>query len=1195
MSNNQKAPPADAVQTDGSALRRTQSGAIVFVEATPPPGSTPEGQQGQNDAPPLIPGSPLIINDTFDLLTPPGLPPPSTAAARRRTPLAERDVCTVERESLRIIRDDHPLQTPPAPPATQLPRRTPLSERNVNALDGACRSGQMSGALAGTIPISELRDAQSREGGNPWIFPRARRGRVRLAAATTVQTAAEASLDSSPLSFSWDATTATLSPSIRAAETRAHAISAVAATAHETDDNANIAEALTTAPLAGETGEPVLTSGTARQAETTKSAGASGQADGDADDYFRFFTTPVLSAEAPNRDTQTFNNREARQMTDDEGNPIDADAADHGEPARDFFTQDNPRTARKRIWMGTPDPEAEQRHASRMRMAGSTPAMRSSRKLPNTLISASSRNPWADDGAAGRRERSRGVDNFSFVPVASSPPPVRPVSRPSQTQQRTQTNSSDLIAAPRPGHIAHGPPEHLLPLLSGAHAWPEPGRAREAQSGRQSRMEVDVPAHDHDSPTPEPSQKRKGKARALTADLSHSEHRHDVDPAQTAVHGWNEADILEARQQSLRTARDGGPYIPQTNGAGPSRTLHEQRDTLGSPFSLSRTVLRDDHPPSRARHDGSRFRHAPRSIEARLEADDPFRNRFHEGLSSTHYEGCARSEFLPLPNMRAAHFIANRGSCEPREHPLQRSPYSRLHDRNQSRTRSPTATFRRTPWSAAGQMTGLEAQREDTARPVSMGQQDLMEGEGSRPPERIMDEGEGDDEFLDAGDDDASAQEGEREAGWGLEDGEVLPTALRERAGPEDAAPTPVPNGGFPTIHRDDPETALRGMAVDWIREVWSDAPNTDVLVQIYNYRYTEDDILNGRIADALRHAFEQLSGEQGFDVVPPEPEDGSSRRQRDLPSIWVIRGLSPRGTLHATRRGFWSFPYISFAALPRAMPSQEWLFTLEGFLEGNEDKIRAAVLRVLREEGIQQWMAEMVSDNPGYEGRSTRRALEEIYDSLRVETMQLSNGTYIANVFIRSPTRNVKEWRRWVAELRSRRYRSFSIGTGRVRYISPCSGCTSVSHPVHLCPFPRIAGWNGPEPGDGVFGERRERREGRPLTAHGPMRRGAGSCQGTGQDGRNGGTYRGPGPQQGPPGDRGRNERGERYSRNDRGGQDSRSGRGAHNSRNGRNDRFDRNDRNQRDDRSDRDPSRKYGGGGGANGFGNGKGRRNF
>ncbi len=324
------------------------------------------------------------------------------------------------------------------------------------------------------------------------------------------------------------------------------------------------------------------------------------------------------------------------------------------------------------------------------------------------------------------------------------------------------------------------------------------------------------------------------------------------------------------------------------------------------------------------------------------------------------------------------------------------------------------------------------------------------------------------------------------EALW-AEEGEIVPSALRADDQLDDDRPTEPPRGGFPRIHRDDPETATRGMATEWIREIWADPPNSDVLVEVFNYRCSEDDVLNRHIAEVLQWAFEQISGEQGFDVVPPEPADNSSRRSRDRPTIWAIRGLSTRSDARAIARGAWSFRAITFFATPRTVTLPSWLFMLEGFLNGNVNKIRAAVLRVLGEESMWDWIAEMVSENPDFAGMThsceiwmrVEDAVSEVLASIRVETFQLTNGNYIANVHVdRSPTRSMREWRRWVAALRARRYPSFTNGTGRVRYIAPCAGCKSVDHLTHLCPYPRTYGWNGPGASEGVFGERRRNDE---------------------------------------------------------------------------------------------------------------------
>ncbi|TFK80200.1 hypothetical protein K466DRAFT_605538 [Polyporus arcularius HHB13444] len=211
---------------------------------------------------------------------------------------------------------------------------------------------------------------------------------------------------------------------------------------------------------------------------------------------------------------------------------------------------------------------------------------------------------------------------------------------------------------------------------------------------------------------------------------------------------------------------------------------------------------------------------------------------------------------------------------------------------------------------------------------------------------------------------------------WCSEEGDLLPTVLRSNDHGMRFEPTDEPEGGFPVIHRDDPEAGLRGMATDWIREMWTDPPNSVVLVDVFNYRYSEDDAYNRRVEENLRRAFEFISDESGFDVVPPEPEDGARTRARNLPTLWAIRGLTPDGVARALERRTWSFPSISFHTSPRSTPIPRWIMMLEGFLNDNERNIRAAILRVLEEPDMRRWLERMVSSNPDFTGWQVDRAV---------------------------------------------------------------------------------------------------------------------------------------------------------------------------------------------------------------------------
>ncbi|KAI0688079.1 hypothetical protein C8T65DRAFT_746800 [Cerioporus squamosus] len=533
----------------------------------------------------------------------------------------------------------------------------------------------------------------------------------------------------------------------------------------------------------------------------------------------------------------------------------------------------------------------------------------------------------------------------------------------------------------------------------------------------------------------------------------------DEDQERTGMHdaGWCEAQLLEARQQSLRQVLQdrAGPNVGSSDAAqwtghdsanwamsaGPCRTEGQYTWRFDGAGTFKRT-LRDDHPSQPILQGRGTVSVSGPSQHHSQTADDTC-TQPHDQRDRR-----ASSEYRLAPNTRAAHDV----------HPLpQHSPISRVANLNHTPTPSGSRrrsddTIRRAESSRyAGNPRHKELPRRESPGHFGV-TQDMRMDTGKNP-------------F--AMEDDRQSNEPRRE--WLLEDGEVLPAALREEDLELDGDPTDIPDGGFPTIHRDDVD---RGMARDWTCEVWRDPPYSSVLIEVFNYRYSKEDAFNMRVEGSVRCQFKLISGKVDFDVVPPELLEGLHLRNRDLPTIWAVRRLTPRGVARVLARSAWSFPSISFLFFLCSATIPTWLFMLEGLLPGDEARIRAAIMRVLREPQMRTWIEQMVSANPEFAAWSLEDAMGEVLGSLRVETLQLGNGNYVANAWMCSPTRDVKEWRRWVAELRSRHYRTFAIGTGRVRAIIACSRCRSVSHPQHLCPFLRIRGWNGPEPGDGVFGE---------------------------------------------------------------------------------------------------------------------------
>ncbi len=580
--------------------------------------------------------------------------------------------------------------------------------------------------------------------------------------------------------------------------------------------------------------------------------------------------------------------------------------------------------------------------------------------------------------------------------------------------------------------------------------------ARSATHGEASETRPDDAETWRDAPEAHSSDSKldKGKGKARAAPPASDGEEEDANPPAANCGDWSEAELAEARQRSLRQAlndraflRSGAqlPSMSQTQGAGPS----SHRDTLPSEDGRD-WGMRDDFPSHQPVHDVRTTVSRPANSGPASHSQE--RDRQEKGDSRyplrTEREPSA---FAPLPNTRAAQYMAENA-------------------RRTRHSRSPTRPER----APLSHLPHLQQPRAHSALPDRSGRDRQLYGENIPPPpvSERWDNSQYDDPMTHQDAFCLDQRDGSYND-WSEEEGELLPSALRDDAGSMRLEPTEAPEGGFPMIYRDDPEAGLRGMATEWIREMWADPPNSVVFVDVYNYRYTEDDALNRRIEESIRRGIEHATGESGFDVVPPELEDGVRARVRDLPTLWAVRNLSPEGAARALAQRTWSFPYISFHTSPRTTGMTRWVMMLEGFLNDNERNIRAAILRVLEEPQMAEWMQRMVAANPELAGWPVERAVAAVTRTLRIETMQLGNGNYVTNVFIRSPTRDLREWRRWVAHLRGRRYRSFANGTGRVRYIAACPGCRSVAHPMHLCPFPRIRGWNGPEPGHGVFGER--------------------------------------------------------------------------------------------------------------------------
>lgn len=297
----------------------------------------------------------------------------------------------------------------------------------------------------------------------------------------------------------------------------------------------------------------------------------------------------------------------------------------------------------------------------------------------------------------------------------------------------------------------------------------------------------------------------------------------------------------------------------------------------------------------------------------------------------------------------------------------------------------------------------------------------------------------------------------------------ALPTVLTAVA-PNIDKPMLAPTRMTYRVYRDDPEAIIRGVKKAWIEAVWSDPTGSVVLVEVFNFQYTDNVQTNRVVVETLKRFVFVITGEDQVHIVPPELDETTRRGARDAPRVFAIRGLTPSGEEALLSRFPWSFRAISFFVYKREVGPDTWLFSLEGFLDENTQAITSAVRGTLEEPEQWQRLVDLTRGNPDFRGLAGTERANKVLDSIVVKTWRLSNGNIVTNVFILPPTRDIPKWRQWADDLRAKRYGNFINGTGTVRRVSNCLGCNSVEHPTHLCPFHDLPGWNGPRAGTGTY-----------------------------------------------------------------------------------------------------------------------------
>lgn len=296
----------------------------------------------------------------------------------------------------------------------------------------------------------------------------------------------------------------------------------------------------------------------------------------------------------------------------------------------------------------------------------------------------------------------------------------------------------------------------------------------------------------------------------------------------------------------------------------------------------------------------------------------------------------------------------------------------------------------------------------------------------------------------------------------------ATPSALANDLNADD---TPVlvnnPKSSKWHVHFGDPEFLLTGLAGGWINTIWNDERPV-VVFWVYNYKYTDNGVINRHIETSVHEITSRLTGEDGFCVVPPDPDTTRNLPTRELPFLWAIRGLTESGAKLMTTAHLVTTKNVTIITMPRALCIPRWVCALGGFLRPNVSIIRAAVLSVLESKEMLALLVELTMKNRRLRHIPPEERVDYIISSIQIKMTEAEDGEPVANIFMHPPTDDMNLWRDWVARMRREKYNIFMNGTGKARRIFWCSGCRGVDHETDECRLTEMEGWKGPNPSMG-------------------------------------------------------------------------------------------------------------------------------
>ncbi len=294
--------------------------------------------------------------------------------------------------------------------------------------------------------------------------------------------------------------------------------------------------------------------------------------------------------------------------------------------------------------------------------------------------------------------------------------------------------------------------------------------------------------------------------------------------------------------------------------------------------------------------------------------------------------------------------------------------------------------------------------------------------------------------------------------------------------GPRDLMP--MPEDGWPAIHRDSPRGMFRGLTEQRVEHILAQPKNNTVVLNVWGAPGAKARPIDDLYARIRALLIEYYDGFDGFQLIAPQGEWGKNVPPNSLnaPALWTITNLPHSLVTRIVDQHCLSSAEVTIFCYRPVMENPQFVMRIGKFISKDKELIRETVRELFLEVNMRYKITTLLTQNPNYAGLQANQAYAKFLTTVEIVLTEerAPNGAIdvIAAVYCDPPSNHPERWQSWADEIRrSKVEHSGFLNSGVVLPPIRCSGCHGTDHYIDNCAWPELPDWTAPLPGSNQAG----------------------------------------------------------------------------------------------------------------------------